>query len=278
MPSIFPIILNSTNAIPNDSSSFIYKFPRGSINLKNASVALSQINIFYSWPNINKELYNNNEFDIIFPDGSPATFTRYNVKIPNGNYTIEDINSFIQSFCITNNLYLINTSNNKNRYFIELLSNPITYSIQLICYEIPTSLPTGFSAPAGFSFPTASGQQPTMVILNNNFGDLIGFSPGGYFSHISDKTPQMSPISSILVRCSLISNKFTNPNDIIFSFISGSNEYGRMLSVNNQNLVYSNIDGGVYTEVRISFCDQLFRRINILDTNLVIYLIVKIDD
>lgn len=281
MPSLFPIILNSTNAVAGDPSSYVYKFPRGSINLKNASVALSQINLFYSWGNINKSQYNNADFQIIFPDGTPATFTEYNITIPDGNYTIEDLNKYLQAFFITNKKYLINTTTGQYRYYMELISNPQTYSIQLITYDIPTSMPTGYSHPTGgfFSFPIAPNQQPSLVIpSNNNFGKLIGFSSGPWFSHISDFTPQMSPVSSVLVTCSLINNKFTNPNDVIFSFVSGTTEYGHMLAVQSQDLVYANIDDGLYTHVTIKFLDNNFQRLYIKDTNLIIYLIVKIED
>ena len=279
MPSIFPIILNSTNAVSGDASSYVYKFPRGSINLKNASIAISQINMFYSWNNIDKPAYNNSEFQIIFPDGTVPTFTEYSITIPNGNYDIVALNQFLQGWFIQHNKYLIDSSGNYV-YYMELLANQSTYTIQLITYPIPTSLPSGWSVPSGgFSFPVQANQKPTLVVAsNNNFGKLIGFSPGGYFDHISDITPQMSPVSSVLVTCSMINNKFTNPNNVLFSFVSGSTEFGHMLSIQNQDLTYANIDNGVYTEVTIKFIDNEFRRLNIKDTNLIIYLIVKIED
>ena len=280
--SIFPIILNQSNAVSGDSSTYIYKFPRGSIKLKSASVALSQLNLFYSWANISKAFYNNSEFSIIFPDGSPSEFAQYDIVIPDGNYTIEDINRYIQSVFITNKKYLINNATGDYRYFMEILANPTTYSIQLITYDIPNSLPSGYSEPpGGFTggFPATGTLQPSLIISSiNKFGDLIGFLPGFHFSSVSQKTPQMSPVSSVLVTCSLVNNKFTNPNNIIFSFVSGSTEYGRMMSIQNQDIQYSRIDDGLYTEVAISFIDNNFRRLNIKDTNLVIYLIVKIDE
>lgn len=282
MPALFPIIMNSTNAVPDNPSTYVYKFPRGSIQLRKASVALSQINLYYSWGNISKASYNNSEFKIIFPDGTPATFTEYNVVIPDGNYTVEDLNKYLQAWAVTNKKYLINNTTGNYMYFMELLANPQTYKIQLIVYPIPTSMPAGYSHPTGgfFSFPIAAGQEPSLVVLPSpyNFGKLIGFSPGPWFDHESDITPQMSPVSSVLVRCSLINNKFTNPNDVIYSFVSGSTEYGRMLSVNSQDLVYAPIDDGLYTEVIVRFVDNNFQRLNIVDTNLIIYLIVKIED
>lgn len=274
--SVFPIILNSSNAVQDDSSTFIYKFPRGSINLKNASVALSQINMFYSWGNINKQLYNNSEFGVIFPDGSPAGFYEFDVVIPDGNYTIEDLNKYLQSEFTKRKYYLIDANGN-HVYYMELLANPNTYSIHLVCYEIPRTLPAGYTDP-GFSFPSFAGQKPSLVIKPNNFGKLIGFNVGPHFTELSQFTPQMSPVSSVLVTCSLINNRFTNPNNVIYSFVSGSTEYGRMMSIQNQDLVYSNINDGVYSQVTIKFIDNNFQRLNIKDTNLIIYLIVKIDE
>ena len=282
MPSIFPIILNSTNVVSDDdNSSYIYKFPRGSITLKNASIAVSQITLFYSWPNIDGAAYNNNKFQIEFPDDSAAGKTVYDVTIPDGNYTVEQINSYLQSFFIQNSKYLINSTTGQHLYYFELLTNPTTYKIQLVTYQIPTALPTGYSeggGPGSFHFPTVSSYCK-MIISNNNFGSLLGFVPGTYSGDVvSTKTPQMSPVSSVLVTCSLINNKFTNPNNIIYSFVSGSVEYGRMLSVTNQDIQYSNIADGFYNEVRINFIDNNFNPLNIKDTNLIIYLIVKIDD
>ena len=280
MPSVFPIVLNSKNAVVGNNSQYVYKFPRGSINLKKASVALSQVNMYYSWANINAAAFNNASFQIIFPDATPGTFfSTIDVTVPNGNYTVEALNSYLQSVFIAGNRYLINNSTGQFRYFYEILSNPQTYSIQLISHTIPTSLPTGFTEPpGGFSYPGGTGTNPSMTILDNGFGDLIGFEQGVYFDAISSKVPQMSPVSSVLVTCSLINNKFTNPNNIIYSFTAGGATYGSKMSIQAQNLVFNNIDDGVYSEVCVNFIDNEFRPLNIIDTNLIIYLIVQIED
>lgn len=280
MPSIFPIILNSTHAVAGDTSTYTYKFPRGAINLKGASVAVSTINIYYSWANISASLYNNNQYKILFPDGSPLTFTEYTVTIPDGNYTVEDLNKHLQSFFVSNGKYHINATTGAFRYYMQWISNPTTYSIDLVCYNIPQSLPSGFNEPTGttFSYPAQANQQPSVEILNNNFGKLVGFSTGIWFDHSSDITPQMATVSSIMVRCSLVNNKFTNPNDIIYAFTTQGANFGNILQVQNNNLIFSKIDDGFYDHVTIKFTDQEYRRLNIKDTNLVIYLIVQIDD
>jgi hypothetical protein len=292
MPQIFPIILNSTNVVPDDTSTYIYKFPRGSINFgskhgiasgtKNtsASIAVNTINVYYSWSNVSKSQYNNANFQILFPDSLGGTL--YTVELPDGNYEVDDINSYMQKFFIDNGLYHINSTNGSFRYYMELKSNPITYSIDLVCYNVPTSLPAGYTNPPG-GFGNGKGyppqvEQPALVIMSNNFGKLIGYNVGPHFDTTSSKTPQMAEVSSVFVRCSLVNNKFTNPNDIIYAFTHKGQKFGEMLNIENQNLVFSNIEDGMYTELKIIFVDQEYRRLNIKDTNLVIYLVVQIDE
>lgn len=276
--SIFPIILNSSHVDPNDLSTYTYKFPRGSAIFKNASVAISQINIFYSWRNIDKSAYNNNQFKLIFPNAT-SLIQEYDVIIPDGNYDVAALNSFLQHWSIQNGCYLRNDVTQQNRYYIELVTHPETYKIQLISYEIPTSIPPGYSNPGNMTFPIQAGLTPVMKILStNNFGQLLGFNPGEYGSHMSDVVPQMSPVSSVLVGCSLVHNKFTNPDNILLSFVSGKNEYGSMIQVQNQDIQYSKIEDGTYTQLQIKFYTNEFKRLNILDPNLIVYLIIKIDN
>lgn len=280
MPSQFPIILNSSNAIQSDKYKYkyTYKFAQGSINLKNASVAISQIALYYSWPNISKDRYNNSRFFLVFPDGSAEGYTELIIDMPDGHYEIENINQYLQSVLIAQNRFLI-APNGSYVFYFEILVNPQTYSIQLNSFQIPINLEAGYSEPpGGFSFPTEAGQSPTMIIESDNeFGKVIGFTPGLYKNAISNLVPEVSNVSSVLVTCSLINNQFTNPSNIIFSFVSNTT-YGKLISVTNPNLIFSNVFPGVYNEVTISFLDNNFKSLDIIDPNLIIYLIIKIDD
>lgn len=277
MPEIHPIILNQNNA--EDSHTFTYRFSKGAVHLKNASIALSECQIFYSWGNIEPQ-FNNNVFKIIFPDGTPETFTTYTVTIPFGNYTIEDLNKFLQHWSIQNGKYIVNATTGQNVYYLEFISNPQTYQIEFISYKIPEGgLPAGYLNPGGMTFPVTANAMASLVILNtNNFGNLIGFEPGVYFTSASTKTPQMSPISSILMSCNLINSGFSNPSNILYSFVSGSTEYGHMISVQNQSVEFIKIHDGVYRELSIKFIDDKFRPLYIKDTSLLISLLIKIDD
>jgi hypothetical protein len=113
--SIFPVIINSQNFIGGNK--FKFKFPNGSKIFKNAKIALSNINMYYSWQNI-KQSYNNNSFRIVHPFGNAEGFKELNITLPDGNYELVDINRFIQNQLILNNCYLVN-DRNENVFYIE---------------------------------------------------------------------------------------------------------------------------------------------------------------
>jgi hypothetical protein len=52
--------------------------------------------------------YNNKTFSLIFPTGALTTTIAF--TLPDGFYTINDINSYIQQQCIINGAYLIDSS------------------------------------------------------------------------------------------------------------------------------------------------------------------------
>lgn len=277
MTEVFPIILNQSNYVENSDNTFTYKFPRP-IYFKNAEIGISRINMFYSWENINLQHFNNSTFQLSFPEGGANAIRT--VTIPNGNYTIEDLNAFLQQWSITNNKYLYNTATKKNVYYIELLANPQRYTIQLVLYELPTALPVGFTNPGNMVFPTAAGLRPSLITLNNEFPTLIGFAKNTVYNAAeteSSVTPEMSPVSSVIVTCSLVNNKLSNPNNIIYTFVSGSASYGSMLSIGeNSDISYINIPEGLHSEVTIKFLSDKKEKLYIKDTSLIIYLIIRI--
>lgn len=97
--------------------------------------------MYYSWYSITSP-YVNSQFQIVWPAG--AGTTTFTITIPNGFYTISDLNSYLQKYCITNGLYLINVSG-QYLYYCEFLTNSNYYAIQFNAYSVPTSLPAGWT-------------------------------------------------------------------------------------------------------------------------------------
>src|SRR5581483_8665201 len=99
--------LNMTNLVPSTNQNvYRYTFP-GSAYFRDASLSVKSISIFYSWQNINST-YGNNTLSIIFPTG--ATTATLSITIPNGTYSVSDLNSYLQSQMIANNYYLIDST------------------------------------------------------------------------------------------------------------------------------------------------------------------------
>jgi hypothetical protein len=269
--SIFPVILNSTNFI--NKNTLRYKFPAGSISFKNASIALSNIQMYNSIQNI-KATYSNNKIRIEHPFGGTETGVKtIDILIPDGSYEIIDINRLIQFHLVQNNCFL---TDDKGRaiYYIQLTTNPTQYKIQLDLLDVPTSLPAGWTQGA-FVFPEAGGASPSFTVYAN-FSKVIGMNPGTYFeSRLSDFTPQVSPVSSLLLTCSLCRNALTNPDTILFSFVTGSTKYGSIMSINANDLIYNNVRDGTFHEMDISIIDQEYRPVEIVDTSLIIMMIIK---
>ena len=276
--TIFPVIINQSNLITNGGLNNVYRyvFP-GSASFKNAKIAVSNVQIYYSWQNINT-YYSNNTLSIIFPTGSGTT--TLNITIPSGSYSVADLNAYIQSQMVTNKFYLID-SNGNYVYYLELVENAVLYSLQLNTFPVPTSLPSGYTNP-GWSLPTTS-YTPQLIVPSTSIQSLLGFTAGTYpptqqtttYSAISTSTPQVSPVSSVLLGCSLVCNRLSNPQSVLYSFSPGGVSYGSLIQSNAYQYSWVDIQDGTYNSVDITFYDQNFNALQIIDTNIIIFLLVK---
>lgn len=103
------LVLNSNNVVAGSNNSrYSYSFiGNTNINiLDEAEMCISNITIPYSWFNFTKA-YGNNKFTFQFPQAGTSIVLV--LTIPDGFYTIDDINALFQQFCINNIVYLINT-------------------------------------------------------------------------------------------------------------------------------------------------------------------------
>ena len=266
-----------------DNNTYVYNFPAGSVQFKSSDyIALKKASIYYSWFSISQEL-NNNSFRLYYPVG--AAIVSGIITIPNGTYSVDQLNAFLQSQLIALGFYLVDTTTGDYIYYVEFKENEVRYGIQLNLYNVPSVLPPTYVNPAGTILPLVS-QTPQLEILStNDFGLLIGYSFGTYptvpsptsVSFLGQNVPQLSPVQSIVVRCSLIHNTLQNPSDVLFAF-SPNKGFGEILDVDISKLVFSDISPGIYNQVQLEFVDQNFRNIKIKDTNLTILLALWIGD
>lgn len=278
MVASFPVILNESNSI--SESAYLYRFPRN-VDFSKIEVALSDISIYYSWQSITSE-YNNNKFSFTFP-AAGTTINTYNITLSSGTYSANDLNNYLQWFCIQNNLYLINNTTGDFRYFLTIQENSAQYAIEFLSFPVPVSIPAGFSTPVGWGgFPT-SATRPQLIINNTGFGQIIGFNNGTYpataigaspFSKISDFVPQLSPVQSVIILLDAVSNPFASNNGVIGTINSKGTNYGSLISYSAPEYNWITCQG-MRNEITVRFVDQLFRPLKIIDKNLTIRLLLR---
>lgn len=272
------LIINGTY-VSDDLSTYTYKFPIGSQPTfeKGDKVALDSLSIYYSWPSITSS-NGNNFFQYKWING-----TTYDVTIPDGFYTVDDLNSYLQYTMIANTHYLVDTSGN-NVYFLNLSTNSARYAIQLDASPVPASLGT-YTYPSGNTWTvTGTATYPQLIIPSTNtFKDIIGFNAdtcpsaqtpaSSTYSKISDYTPQVTPISSVVVTCSLLNNPYSIPNNLLYSF-SPNTTYGSQINIAPPSKTFVDMQGGKVSEFSVTFLDQNFKRLPIKDSNVVILLTI----
>jgi hypothetical protein len=278
MPTVSIALTQSDVVSGSNNSKYNYRFPISAFFREGDQVALQTLNIYYSWPNISST-NNNNTFSYIWPTGAGSVTV--NITVPNGFYTIEELNAYLQSVMVANNQYLIDSSGNYV-YYLQITSNSTLYSFQLNSWPVPTSLPSGYTAPVGFpAYPTTT-RTPQFVIPSTNITTLLGFAAGSYpsapqasaYSATSTQTPQISPVSSVNILCSLLNNSLSRPVNLLYNFAPNTT-YGSQIQITPPTMVYQPIQTGTYNEIGISFVDQDFQPLNILDSNISVILSIK---
>ena len=272
----YTLVLNSSNVSTNNRNTYIYNFISNNFTVKDhAELCISNISMPYSLFNVST-LYNNKSFQFTWTVGVTTTYT---ITLPDGFYLISDIQNYIELYCQNNGFYLINSAG-KYIYYFKLYLNTTYYAVQLLTYIVPTSLPAGYTAPSGFAgYPTTS-TAPSFIVLNNNFTNLIGFFAGTYGGGITNSSinstfkPTGSNVNSIIVRCSLVSNNVGFPSDVVDSF-SINSTFGSNITYEPSFEKWVKIKPGTYNNLTITFVDQSFNNIAILDPSVCVTLMIK---
>ena len=279
------IQLNSSNVVPNSNNSKLeYTFPVPKL-ITDSSIALHSLQMYYSWFNINASLYNNHQFKYKWWSNTGVLNETFKVNIPTGFYTISTLNLFFQSVMLSNGHYLYDSELKKNIFFMELIANETYYSIQLNIlpmYALGTA-PIQIIKNGSWEYPTTQSTPIFQILSSNNFKELVGFIPGSYpsnvkttlYQHLSDYTPQLSPVSSVVMRCNMVKNDDALPNDVLYGYTSGDTGFGNIINEKPNQLYFSEISPGIYNKIQISFYDQLFNPIHINDPQLLMTLLIK---
>jgi len=275
MPST--IVLNQNNLVRDgNNNQFVYNFPN-SLHFPHHEIAVQSINMFYSWNNISVPLANTT-FTFYYPTNSAgavssgvAQLTTIVINIPPGQYSIAQLNSLVQYYCIQNGLYLIDAGGN-NVYYLELLINAPRYAIQVNTFPLPLATNFTYSAItgiwtgnpgtswAGWTTPVASASAGTTAfagfptngvnrynpafLFPANFSDIVGFAAGTYtygnpttFPNGQLVGPPTLAQLNLGINCSYLSSQApqVQPNSSIY--VSVSNILNKYASPNS--IIYS---------------------------------------
>lgn len=281
------IVLNSNNVVADgNGNKLVYTFP-SSKTFKDNSVVLDSMSLFYSWFNISSS-YSNNVLQYRWLDTAGTGYTTHTITIPSGFYDAKALNAYIQSVFITNKHYLVNSVTGKIVYLLEILENATFYAIQMNAYTITQAYLTSqsWTIPSGANWSIASfiNFMPQFIINSNAFQNVVGFTAGSYpatgnttgvtYSALSSFCPQVSPVNSLIIRCNLISNNYTIPNDVL-SAVNINANFGEVVSYNNSNNALIKIRDGVYEKLELTICDQDFKNIQIIDKSMVVRLLIQ---
>ena len=253
-------------------------------------MCVSSITLPYSFYNVSS-YYANRTFSLIFP--TAATTTTISVTLPEGFYTVTDINSYIQQVCINYGAYLIDSTGNYV-YYQQLVYNTTYYSVQLLLFSVPTTLPTGYSyATAGSlgSVYTTSAKLPTtahtpqfVLASTGSIATIIGFKTGTTYPStqtttsqtlLSTLTPVGSTVNSLILQCSLIDNPVTMPSDILDSMPIKETSFGSNITYDPSFEKFISLSNGTFNNFTFSFRDQNLNEIYARDPNVSITLIIR---
>lgn len=282
------IILNSSNILAgSNNSTLVYNFPN-SVTFDNHQIAVQSVSMYYSWQNINNTTLQNNSFSYNWVVAGVTT--TYTVTIPSGLYEIADINNYLQYVFIQNGHYLIN-STSQNVYYAELLVNPSLYSVNIVTYPVPTSLPTGWSLPvanpqtgalAWPGFPTTFFNP--RITIPANFNLIVGYTAGfttsqntgvnTVLTYSSSVAPQVAPNPNCLITVSNISNIYANPSSVIFN-LNANVAFGELIIAQPSEYAFNNLLRGTVNSLFVRLIGADGNALNILDSNITILLLIR---
>lgn len=285
------ILINSSN-YNTLNGVCTYKFP-SPFRASHMEIALVNASFYNSFFNVSSS-YGNNVYTFTFPVWPGPVSTTYTLTLEDGYYTFEQLNYAFQNFFITNKLYA--TSSSGNVYFYTLLVNSSQYAIQLTSFYLPTTAQAttlGWTLPAGapqiFNNVDNKMYYPQLTLLGESY--YLGIPDGTYpstvtfstsptyiyqaYSFVGPNAPQVDKVTSLIVRCNMISNSsIGNPVDMLAQIpIEGS--FGGINSSTINYPLYSVIGNTTYTEIQLSFMDQNQNLIKFKDPSLSFTLFIR---
>jgi hypothetical protein len=214
-------------------------FSKFYINLRGNSIngrqiGLRRANVYYSWPNIIAKT----DITVSFPVGAGYTNITWSLPALSNYKSIAVLNQSLQDALAVNGMYLVDGDGN-NVYYAQFLANETTYKVTLDLLKVPTSLPSGWTAPSGFvGYPTVSSTMKVTIPTGSELAPMIGFADNTTYNgttsaiqYASVYVPQLSKVSTIYICLDIAHNSIPiNSSTVIASFTSHGVNWGEMIA------------------------------------------------
>lgn len=279
------LLLNKLNLVDDGyNSKFRFQFSQTIRFNEGEQIAVSSAQIPYSNFNIMSQ-YNNNKFQYTHNSGSPGSF---DVLFNDGFYTVDDMNYYLEQIMISNGHYLVN-GDGQNVYYLKISTNQNRYRIQLDCFVIPSTLPTGWTNPASFNLTSYGGKCFNFnFIAGQKFQSLIGFNDGAYgannlvnTSYLGQSVPSPALVNSYLITVpTLVNQSAININTTSAIYAKTPDvDFGNNIIMEPNAFVWIDVNPGNYSYIDVVLCSgDDGRQLTLQDPNSLILLVVKTKD
>jgi hypothetical protein len=285
-----------------------YNFPSGTtLNLTNSTVAITSCSIYNSLFNI-KDSWQNNKIVIFYnffiTSNIPSIFqtgTTYTdpvsglvvnkkyviITIPDGYYSISDLNLYMQKQYILLGLYSSVGSN--FNYYSDFQVDPVQYKTQIDLYPLPastfTTIPMNMNNLPSMSLPSTNQSFfmyfPSSSTVYGGIGAIFGFPDGKFLPNspitnsigvtkvtqfTSSLTPNVSPISTYIFTCNMVRNTYTIPQDLFFQLPINAS-IGSLIVFNSYPIYITALESN-FQYIEIKLYDQFFNSLNINDSEM----------
>ena len=284
-----PLLLNQPmyNA---QTGRIVYQYP-GAQKLSNQEVALVSMTYYNSFPNISAKL-GNNVINFMIPSWPGGVYTPIydSVTLKDGFYNISDINFALWNYFTTQGYYLYDPVSKNNVYFIQILTNSVTYSTQVNLFYLPNTTEfgiLGWTNPSGVIVlnPASTGNcfATGSLTINAALGTTLGFvaqtlGPDAVpdwtltpVSSLGTLAPAINPVTSLIVRCNLVCARIGQPIDMIAQ-VPLVSAFGSIDQFQAPYPVFSDVVNDTYATVEVYFMDQNYNIIYFYDPELTVTL------
>jgi hypothetical protein len=214
------------------------------------------------------------------------------ISIPDGFYSIEQLNQVIQLWCITMGYYCV-TSTGEYVYFADLNANTTSYKFQCDIWGLPTSAQAttlGWTT-GGMVLNIGTQSVSPTIVFGASIQPLLGFTPGTYPSVPSvvvagswasspvstvqsSQTPQINRVTSLTLRCNLVNNSYSIPTNYLAQ-VPITSQFGGLTQTNIYAPLWSDVLNQTFSTIELSFADQNGNQIIPIDSEITAVLCIR---